>query len=155
MSLDLYILSTKPIKKTGSGIYVRDQGKTRELKTKEEIQKWFPGSDVEIKEYETTEIFDGNITHNLAEMASHVISGDYTLYTLLWEPFVCKVTQEYIDCVKKGLEYLTLHEEDLKPYNPSNGWGSYETLLDFTRSFITTLDSLNLSEDTYTIYASV
>ena len=156
MSLDLHIISTKPVKKVSSGVYVRSQGKTKELKTREEIQEWFPGSDIEIREYETNEIFDGNITHNLCEMASHVIiPGGYTLYDLLWKPSINTITQEYIDSVKKGLEYLNSHKEDLEQYNPSNGWGSYETLLDFTQSFIASLDSLDLSSDTYTIYVSV
>ena len=42
MSLDLYIKSNTPVKHRGTGIYIREQGGTRELKTKEEVLKYFP-----------------------------------------------------------------------------------------------------------------
>ena len=37
MGLDLYIKSKTPIKKRGTGVYVRENGKTRELKTVAEV----------------------------------------------------------------------------------------------------------------------
>ena len=56
MSLDLYIKSKTPIKKTGTGVYIRENGETRELKTKEEVKQYFPEQEVEEKTYETDEV---------------------------------------------------------------------------------------------------
>lgn len=162
MSLDLYIISSKPIKKTGTGVYVRDSGMTKELKTIEEVQKWFPGrdiKDIKVVEYETDTVWEKNITHNLGIMASHIpVSDNYTLYDLLWRPNdhgFHKVNEEYINYIEEGLNFLNSHEEDLKIYNPENGWGSYENLLEFVYSLIDELKKLDLSKDTYTLYASI
>lgn len=38
MSLDLYIKSNYPVKHRGTGVFVRDNGQTRELKTIDEVK---------------------------------------------------------------------------------------------------------------------
>ena len=111
MSLDLYIRSHHPVKHRGTGVFIRDNGQTRELKTVEEVKAHFPDadtSDIDIREWEDDELFHCNMTHNLTEMASHVpIEGtdgavtlprDYerdkpdfkpeplSAYNLLWHP---------------------------------------------------------------------
>ena len=93
MSLDLYIKSKTPIKKTGTGVYIRENGETRELKTKEEVKQYFPEQEVEEKIYETDEVWHGNMTHNLGRMADKVCSGNRTLYQLLWHPTEITVTK--------------------------------------------------------------
>lgn len=86
MSLDLYIGSSRPIRHRGTGVYIRDNGQTRELKTIEEIKSHFPDtdtSDIDIREWEDYELFHCNMTHNLTEMASHVpIDGTDGVMTL-------------------------------------------------------------------------
>ena len=75
MSLDLYIRSHHPVKHRGTGVFVRDNGQTRELKTIDEVKAHFPDadtSDIDIREWEDDELFHCNMTHNLTEMASHV-----------------------------------------------------------------------------------
>lgn len=72
MSLDLYIKSNTPVKHRGTGIYIREQGGTRELKTKEEVLKYFPDINIDlVKEtsYEDDTYFHINLTHNLTKMA--------------------------------------------------------------------------------------
>lgn len=112
MSLDLYIHSARPVKHHSMGVFVRDNGMTRELQTVEEVRAHFPDvtnlDDIRIQEYEDDEYFHCNMTHNLTEMASHVpISGTdghvalpdpdlkdggrdagkpLTAYHLLWHP---------------------------------------------------------------------
>ena len=111
MSLDLYIYSRRPVRHQGTGVFVRDNGQTRELKTIDEVRQHFPDaelSDIHVTDYEDNELFHMNLTHNLTEMASHVpIAGtdghlslpqDYerdepsfspkplTAYNLLWHP---------------------------------------------------------------------
>ena len=112
MSLDLYIRSYRPIKHRGTGVFIRDNGQTRELKTIEEVKAHFPDadtSDINIREWEDDELFHCNMTHNLIEMAKHVpiegTDGAVTLpldferdkpdfkpeplsaYNLLWHPW--------------------------------------------------------------------
>ena len=63
------------MKHRGTGVFIRDNGQTRELKTVEEVKAHFPDadtSDIDIREWEDDELFHCNMTHNLTEMASHV-----------------------------------------------------------------------------------
>ena len=46
MSLDLYIYSRRPVRHQGTGVFVRDNGQTRELKTIDEVQQHFPDADL-------------------------------------------------------------------------------------------------------------
>lgn len=111
MSLDLYIYSHRPVRHQGTGVFVRDNGQTRELKTIYEVRQHFPDadlSDIHVTDYEDDELFHLNLAHNLTKMASHVpIAGtdghltlpqdyerdkpDFTpkplsAYNLLWHP---------------------------------------------------------------------
>ena len=86
MSLDLSIRSHEPVKHRGTGVFVRDNGQTRELKTIEEVKAHFPDTDtndIKIREWEDDELFHCNMTHNLTKMASHVpIEGTDGVVTL-------------------------------------------------------------------------
>lgn len=147
MSLDIYIISPELIKKKSTGIYARIDGQTREL-TKEEAIKHFPDVDPDSiieEEIETNEFWHGNITHNLAEMAEDCISFDeydqcYNLYDLLWRdtqaPFGGNYLNTYIAHLAYCLYILKNDPEHFKQFNPSNGWGTYEQLVEFVRSFI-------------------
>ena len=126
MSLDLYLKSTKPVRHRGTGVFVREDGQTRELKTVDEVRERFPDADLtEVKayDYEDNDLFHLNLTHNLTEMASHVpianteghltLPLDYerdkpdfepqplTAYNLLWHPETNPL-----------LEQHTLHRKD-------------------------------------------
>lgn len=144
MSLDIYIISPTPIKKKSTGIWVRDNGKTREL-SKAEAQERYPDADIQEIEIETNEFWHGNITHNLTEMAEDCISFDeydqcYNLYDLLWRDTQAPFEGDYINAYIAHLAYclyvLKNDPEHFKKFNPSNGWGTYEQLVEFVRSFI-------------------
>lgn len=159
MSLDLYLTSKK--KKGSVSTFVREYGRILELKTVEEVKAHFPDMDKsEIEElwYETEEIYSGNITHNLGEMANHVIcnGGENNLYHLLWRPEehdFCKVTERYRVMIAECLAYMLTHRAELEKFNPSNGWGSYDSLLDFVISLSKELSNWDGEEDVE-IYAS-
>ncbi|MBQ3732347.1 MAG: hypothetical protein II859_00115 [Bacteroidales bacterium] len=160
MSLDLYITSKTPIRKFGTGVYVRENGQTVELKTKEDVRSHFPDADLShilVHEYEDEDFWHGNITHNMNKMASEVpIEGtELTLYDLLWRPdehnFATTGSPGYREYVLKGYLYLRTHKEELLPLNPDNGWGNYDQLLAFTLDF---LQRLIAADDDFEIYAT-
>lgn len=160
MSLDLYIISKAPIRKRGTGVYVRENGQTVELKTMEEVRSHFPDADlshITVYEYEDDDFWHGNITHNMTNMASKVPieNTDLSLYDLLWRPdehnFTAAGSQGYRENVLKGYLYLRTHKEELLLLNPDNGWGNYDQLLSFTLDF---LQHLIAADDDFEIYAS-
>lgn len=70
MSLDVSLKVSKPVVKSGSGVFIRENGKNIEL-TIEQIKERFPESEVITEEeFETNTVFDYNITHNLGLMAT-------------------------------------------------------------------------------------
>lgn len=143
MSLDIYIISPTPIKKKSTGIWVRDDGKTREL-SKAEAQEKYPDADIQEIEITTNEFWHGNITHNLNKMAQECkIECDpqhegLSLYDLLWrDDYPWEMSHlEYTQCLMACLVSLTDEPERYKLFNPSNGWGTYEQLVEFVKSFI-------------------
>ena len=160
MSLDLYIKAKTPVRKRGTGVYVRENGQTVELKTMEEVKAHFPDADLshfKVYEYEDENFWHGNITHNMGKMASKVpIEGtELTLYDLLWRPDEHGIetagSPGYREWVLKGYHYLRGHREKLIPFNPENGWGNYEQLLEFTLDFFQHLVTV---EDELRIHAS-
>ena len=138
MSLDIYIISPEPIKKESTGIYARIDGQIREL-TKEEAIAHFsdidPDSIIE-EEIETNEFWHGNITHNLYEMARQCYRRNYILNELLWRDKMPDNIIDYITDLIASLFELEDNPEEYKQFNPVNGWGTYEQLVEFVRSFI-------------------
>lgn len=152
MSLDITIISPKPRIVKSTGIFIRDNGSTREA-TPEECPQKFPDvfksiDEVPIREYKTTEFWSGNITHNLTEMAKNCLSFDeydvcYSLYDLLWrdtqEPFTEDYLYVYIAHLACCLYTLKNDPEHFKQFNPLNGWGTYEQLVQFVEEFLKAL----------------
>lgn len=154
MSLDITIISPEPRIVKSTGIFIRDNGSTREATPEECLQK-FPDvfnslDEVPVQEYKTNEFWSGNITHNLTEMADDcVVPCDViTLYDLLWrdiqEPYTENEVWVYISKLSECLYVLKNDPEHFKQFNPSNGWGTYEQLIEFVRSFIHAL--INMPE---------
>ena len=170
MSLDLYIYSKTPVLHRGTGVYVRKDGETMELKTKQEVLTHFPDvnpDDVEERTYEDNEYFHMNLTHNLTEMADkckiegncvHNIGKDsVSLYDLLWHPKdnlnIEVPTLDYLECVMACYKSLLKNSAHFKEYNPKNGWGSYEQLVKRTKQYIVALQSISDDFENYTIVA--
>lgn len=89
--------------------------------------------------YTNGEIHLGNITHNLNEMASNVpVSDNLTLYDVLWhtEKHFDGDIDKLAEMWDKGLHYVLSHKDELEKFNPSNGWGSYDILVEFLKLII-------------------
>jgi len=160
MSLDLYLKAPKPIKKRGTGVYIRENGGNRELETMEEVRQHFPDSDLShISEfvYETDNAWHGNITYNLNKIAMQVPVGKHTLYEILWRPEEIgyeHLNAEYARELFDGFTFLKTHRKELEKFNPENGWGSYAQLLYFCCSLVRTISELNYEDEQYQIIAS-
>lgn len=82
---------------------------------------------------EGAEVYSANITHNLNKMASEA-----GLYRAMWRPDEAGYTyaRQLIEPLENGLAELEAHPERYKPFNPSNGWGSYDGLVRFVRDYL-------------------
>jgi len=83
-------------------------------------------------------IYENNITHNLTKMADSVLlSNGKSLYEILWRPEENGYTKagDIQSFLHEGMIELTDFPERYKPYNPENGWGSYDNLMEFISSY--------------------
>lgn len=132
MSLDVYleIEGNKDVQPLDGGehILIRDNGQTKEV-SREEWDKLYPGREPVTVTFPdgTDTVFDYNITHNLNRMAD--VAG---LYEALWRPEEIDISyaKQLIPILTAGLEQLRADPEKFRKYNPENGWGSYEGLVD-------------------------
>ena len=78
-------------------------------------------------------VFKANITHNLGEMAKAA-----KIYDIMWRPDEVgfKFARHIIGDLKNGLFRLEKYPSKYKALNPSNGWGSYEGLLQVVRDYV-------------------
>ena len=134
MSLDVYLTSEIPVLVKSSGIFIREKGSTKELSV-EEWNNRFPDRTAAIveTESETNTIYHANITHNLGQMARAC-----GIYEPVWRPDENGITK-----AKQLIKPLTIAVEDLKAsphhfkkFNPENGWGSYEGLVEFLENYL-------------------
>ena len=136
MSLDIYLYTDEAQKKQqSSGIFVREDGQIKEISRKE-WDKRFPGQEPCIfvdNEEETTCVFRVNITHNLNNMADKA-----KLYLVMWRPEEVDITKasQAIAPLKNGLKELKKDPTYYRQFNPSNGWGSYEVLVDVVEKYL-------------------
>jgi hypothetical protein len=138
MSLDVHLISRRKVKRpAGSGIFVRENGQTIEI-SEEEWQRRHPDREpVRFQppdEGDTNVVFSWNITHNLAKMADKA-----GLYMALWKPeeLNYNVAHDLIDPLRNGLARLKGNREHYQQYNPDNGWGDYEGLVEFVQNYLT------------------
>lgn len=148
MSLDIYIkLKKGEIAKRGTGIYVRENGKTKELSL-EEAKAQYPGHDVQEYVTTTSELWHGNITHNLNKMAMAVnLDGrvkEY-FYKMIWHPEDLETDprenyRTMLLDLGEGLAILKEKPDEFKKHNPENGWGTYDGLVNFVDGYVEALD---------------
>ena len=132
MSLDVYLEIDQEVQHDAK-IYVREEGTIREL-TCQEWDEGFPGQEpVIVQENADQEVFSANITHNLNKMASEA-----GIYQPLWRPEELEITlaSQLIDPLEQGLELLKSDPARFKIFNPENGWGTYEGLINFVSSYL-------------------
>lgn len=136
MSLDVYlILKGVIMNNLGSGIFVRENGQSKEISRREWDEK-FPNKEpmtIDFNQYDG-EVYKRKITHNLNTMADEA-----GIYQPLWRPDELGITKasELIDPLRKGLALLESDPERFKKFNPKNGWGDYEDLVDFVKEYQT------------------
>lgn len=89
--------------------------------------------DVYLTAVRPTVVYWRNITHNLGKMAAEA-----GIYEALWRPEEIGITsaEQLIPFLEKGLNKLQVDPEYYKTFNPENGWGSYEILVDFVDSYL-------------------
>ena len=94
--------------------------------------------DVTLTKTMPTEVYEGNITHNLGKMAGEVkLSNRITLYDVLWRPeehdlYYARDIAEMLD---EAFNILLADPDRFKTYNPENGWGDYDALVSFVYNY--------------------
>lgn len=114
------------------------ENRARSLKEAKEHELFGLFSIIEVyyddrKPDEVKELYQANITHNLGEMAAKA-----ELYDYLWRPGEkgIQIAKNLIEPLEKGLKELIHHPDKYQFYNPSNGWGSYGTLVTFVDEYL-------------------
>ena len=135
MSLDVYLkLEGKKLTNIGSGIFLRENGSTRSLSW-EEYRAKFPKREPAIcHEWEESDrVFTANITHNLGTMARQA-----GVYKTCWRPQEIGVEKaaQLIPLLSDGLTKLKDDPDYFRQFNPPNGWGNYEILVDFLERYL-------------------
>ena len=136
MSLDVHlIMKGATISKFSSGIFIRENGETKEISEEEWCKKNPDREPVRLqpKEFFSDEVYSANITHNLGTMASEA-----DIYEVLWHPDENGIThaRQLIDKLGLGLTVLKMEPERFKKFNPENGWGNYEGLARFVENYL-------------------
>jgi hypothetical protein len=124
MSLDVTLVADEPqLAARQRGVFTREDGRT--------VMK--PDGSGAVEMLETDELFWGNITHNLSKMAKHA-----GLYWTLWRPEELNYTKarDLVRFLEFGLSKLKESREYYEQFNPSNGWGSYDVLVDFVEKYL-------------------
>ena len=78
-------------------------------------------------------VFELNITHNLNTMAKEA-----GIYYAMWRPEEIEATKakHLIFILKYGISKLKNNPEHFKKFNPENGWGKYEYLLEAAELYL-------------------
>jgi hypothetical protein len=133
MSLAVWLKRPGAKQGAGSGIFIRENGRTREI-TRAEWDALNPDrKPVVVNADESEEVYSANITHNLGKMAD--AAG---VYQALWRPEELGATQarQLIDHLTRGLDHLRADPGHFKTFNPENGWGDYDGLVDFVLEYL-------------------
>lgn len=115
--------------------FINENGVERMIKPIE-ILKAFPGSHI-LSEELFGEVWSKTITHNLTDMAK---ACNCDLYEVVWRPdeLIKGVVSasDVVEFLREGLDVLKSDKERLIQFNPSNGWGDYDTLVRFVTDYI-------------------
>ena len=84
--------------------------------------------------------YQANITHNLGEMARHVIcfecnGKEITLYDILWHGSGLRGGQ-IISMLEVALKKLEESPSSYWEFTPKNGWGDIHNLISFTKGLL-------------------
>jgi hypothetical protein len=132
MSLDVYLEGNDPRPERWA-IFIREDGQKKEISL-EEWNRRHPGRKPCLaKVGGDTELYNGNVTHNLTDMAREA-----GLYELLWHPEEVGIErgEQLVAPLSEGLERLRADPERFKEHNPSNGWGDYDVFVTFVAEYL-------------------
>lgn len=133
MSLDVYLDMPGAIREERPRIFVRENGATREI-SREEWDARYPGTEpVTCCTGGDERVYSRNITHNLGRMAE--AAG---IYKELWHPgdIGISTAAQLIEPLRAGLVRLRTDPGRFFAFNPSNGWGTYEGLVEFVTDYL-------------------
>jgi hypothetical protein len=134
MSLDVYLTVEETVTRERSGIFVSENGCTKEI-TREEWDERNPGHEPHTAEsvQVTRTVYDSNITHNLNRMAQ--AAG---IYEACWRPEEIGITKagQLIPLLKAGLEKLRADPKHFEQFNAPNGWGLYEHFVPWVAAYL-------------------
>jgi hypothetical protein len=94
--------------------------------------------DVDLMVIQPVSVFSHNITHNLGLMAREVkLSNGKTLYDVLWRPDENDyyIAEDISELLEEGWNILLSDPDRFKKFNPENGWGEYEGLVNFVYEY--------------------
>jgi hypothetical protein len=79
------------------------------------------------------ELYSANYTHNIAPMAQ--AAG---IYEALWHPREggFQTAEMLLPILQIGLRELVKDPDFYKQYNPSNGWGDYDSFVKFVEGIV-------------------
>lgn len=134
MSLDVYLTTPELIRRESSGIFVRENGQTKEI-SRAEWDERNPGHEpcVAISAEETNEVYSANITHNLGAMADEA-----GIYKHLWRPEEIEVTKagQLVEPLRAGLAMMKADPPRFEKHNAKNGWGLYEHFVPWVENLL-------------------
>lgn len=89
--------------------------------------------DVWLKDGSGAEVFDANITHNLANMAD--AAG---IYECLWRPEECGIERasQLIPVLEIGLAELVCNKAKYEKFNSLNGYGMWEHFVPWCAKYL-------------------
>lgn len=134
MSLDVYLTQKDARISQGSGIFVRENGQVREVGRAEWDERFPDLEPVTLNSRDASDtVYSANITHNLNRMAA--VAG---VYKALWRPGEVGIekARRLIKPLSAGLEQLKADPERFMMFNPVNGWGTHEDLVNFVQAYL-------------------
>lgn len=133
MSLDVYLKGDNPFGSvSGPQIFIRENGQSKRI-SRNEWDRLNPGREPVTVKPRDGYLYEANITHNLGKMAD--AAG---IYKPLWRPdeIGLRFARDLVAPLTNGLELLRDDPEHFKAFNPPNGWGSYDTLVQFVEEYL-------------------
>jgi hypothetical protein len=135
MSLDVYLTEANRIpEEPEARIFIREAGMTKQI-TRAEWDQRYPNQEPVTFSGSSSvgNVYERNITHNLNQMAE--AAG---IYNHLWRPDEIGITnaEQLIAPLRDGLEKLRSDPSRFSKFNPENGWGSYDGLIDFVADYL-------------------
>jgi len=82
--------------------------------------------------------YTSNITHNLSKMANQVmLENGLTLRDVLWHPEEegFYYARDIAELLNEAFNVLLAEPDCFKTYNPENGWGDYDALVEFVYKY--------------------